>query len=273
GTEASVDGEIGWRQRLRFALLQAAGAEYAPSFESLVALLLCKHGESVLRYLNPFAASADANARAGKGPPRAMAAEALAAVAAVMFAASRRAQALRCVLAAQGLLVELRRLAGGGGGSGGSGGGSKGGRGRGSVSGTSGGGDAAAASADVARTALSLKSEAVAAAAAKQRYYTFPEDGGGRGYDPRLLLMEFNSGFLLHESQVALLRRFMQQVSRGGSLCHQMIMGAGKTTTVAPTLSLLLADGSRLVMEVVPDALLDFAYNVMRSVFSQALHK
>lgn len=33
-------------------------------------------------------------------------------------------------------------------------------------------------------------------------------------------------------------------------MCHQMIMGAGKTTVVAPTLSLLLADGRRLVMEV-----------------------
>ena len=29
-----------------------------------------------------------------------------------------------------------------------------------------------------------------------------------------------------------------------------MIMGAGKTTVVAPTLGLLLADGRRLVMEV-----------------------
>lgn len=33
-------------------------------------------------------------------------------------------------------------------------------------------------------------------------------------------------------------------------MCHQMIMGAGKTTIVAPTLGLLLADGRRLVMEV-----------------------
>ena len=33
-------------------------------------------------------------------------------------------------------------------------------------------------------------------------------------------------------------------------MCHQMIMGAGKTTVVAPTLGLLLADGRRLVMEV-----------------------
>jgi hypothetical protein len=30
----------------------------------------------------------------------------------------------------------------------------------------------------------------------------------------------------------------------------QMIMGAGKTTVVAPTLSLLLAQGDKLVMEV-----------------------
>lgn len=42
----------------------------------------------------------------------------------------------------------------------------------------------------------------------------------------------------------------MSKVTAGQSMCHQMIMGAGKTTVVAPTLGLLLADGRRLVMEV-----------------------
>ena len=42
----------------------------------------------------------------------------------------------------------------------------------------------------------------------------------------------------------------MSKATAGQSMCHQMIMGAGKTTVVAPTLGLLLADGRRLVMEV-----------------------
>lgn len=50
--------------------------------------------------------------------------------------------------------------------------------------------------------------------------------------------------------QVSLIGRFMSKATTGQSMCHQMIMGAGKTTVVAPTLGLLLADGQRLVMEV-----------------------
>ncbi|CAM9444436.1 unnamed protein product, partial [Hapterophycus canaliculatus] len=65
----------------------------------------------------------------------------------------------------------------------------------------------------------------------------------------------------------------MAKATAGQSMCHQMIMGAGKTTVVAPTLGLLLADGRRLVMEVVPDALLDFCFNVMRSAFSVTLNR
>lgn len=49
---------------------------------------------------------------------------------------------------------------------------------------------------------------------------------------------------------MALIGRFMSKATAGQSMCHQMIMGAGKTTVVAPTLGLLLADGRRLVMEV-----------------------
>ncbi|CAN0505038.1 unnamed protein product, partial [Ectocarpus sp. 12 AP-2014] len=91
--------------------------------------------------------------------------------------------------------------------------------------------------------------------------------------DPRLLLVEFNSSILLHQSQVSLIGRFMSKATAGQSMCHQMIMGAGKTTVVAPTLGLLLADGRRLVMEVVPDPLLDFCFNVMRSAFSVTLNR
>jgi hypothetical protein len=39
----------------------------------------------------------------------------------------------------------------------------------------------------------------------------------------------------------------------------QMIMGAGKTTVIAPILALMLADGESLVFNVMPAALLEQA--------------
>ncbi len=38
------------------------------------------------------------------------------------------------------------------------------------------------------------------------------------------------------------------------SICHQMIMGAGKTTIVGPLLAMILADAETVVMEVGGDA-------------------
>jgi hypothetical protein len=59
----------------------------------------------------------------------------------------------------------------------------------------------------------------------------------------------------------------------GDSLCHQMIMGAGKTTVVGPMLALLLADGKSLVTQVVPNQLLDMSRNVMRESFTAVIQK
>ena len=56
-------------------------------------------------------------------------------------------------------------------------------------------------------------------------------------------------------------------------MCHQMIMGAGKTTVVAPLLALLLADGKTLTMQAVPHALLEMSRNVMREKFSAVVRK
>ncbi len=38
-------------------------------------------------------------------------------------------------------------------------------------------------------------------------------------------------------------------VRKGESQCHQMIMGAGKTTVVGPLLALMLGDAKMLVMQ------------------------
>lgn len=56
-------------------------------------------------------------------------------------------------------------------------------------------------------------------------------------------------------------------------MCHQMIMGAGKTTVVTPLLALMLADGKSLVTQVVPHALLDFSRGVMREKFAAVVRK
>lgn len=37
----------------------------------------------------------------------------------------------------------------------------------------------------------------------KGRHYVFPDERGGTALDPRLLLVEFNSSILLHQSQVS----------------------------------------------------------------------
>lgn len=78
-------------------------------------------------------------------------------------------------------------------------------------------------------------------------------------YDPRFLLFEFTWNILLRESQVILIREFMDALANGRSLVKQMIMGAGKTTVVGPLLTLILGDGRSLVMQVVPPALLEFS--------------
>ncbi len=61
-----------------------------------------------------------------------------------------------------------------------------------------------------------------------------------------------------------LVRRLLGDMTEGRSVCHQMIMGAGKTTVVGPLLALLLANSKSLIFEVVPPALLDFSAGVLR---------
>lgn len=58
--------------------------------------------------------------------------------------------------------------------------------------------------------------------------------GGGISFDPRFLLFEYITTFILRKAQVYLVRAFQQRAQKGGesahgdhtnSLCHQMIMG------------------------------------------------
>ena len=73
---------------------------------------------------------------------------------------------------------------------------------------------------------------------------------------------------MLRKQQYDLIVKFKDHADQGKSLCHQMIMGAGKTTVVAPMLSLLLGDGEKLVLQVMPKALLQQSLDVLRQSFS-----
>ena len=117
-------------------------------------------------------------------------------------------------------------------------------------------------------TAVRLKAEAVAGSLATGRAYV---DGGL--YDPRLLVFEFSSNFILRASQVKLVDKFMAAYKEGKSLCHQLIMGAGKTTVIAPVLALMLATSKTAVTQVVPGALLEMTRSVMREKFSGLVQK
>ena len=87
-------------------------------------------------------------------------------------------------------------------------------------------------------------------------------------YDPRLLGAEFLFGVMFRETQVTLLRTFMERAERNDPIVHQMIMGAGKTTVLAPLLGMILATPRRLVVSCVPTALLEFSREVMRERYS-----
>ena len=66
---------------------------------------------------------------------------------------------------------------------------------------------------------------------------------------------------------------FAKNVVEGVSAVKQMIMGAGKTTIVAPLLGLMLADGKQLLLSVVPKSLLEMSRQRMRESFSSIMPK
>ena len=91
--------------------------------------------------------------------------------------------------------------------------------------------------------------------------------------DPRFLIFEFTWNILLRKKQVDIVLDFVEQVRQGKSKVKQMIMGAGKTTVVAPLLALILADSRSLVLSVVPKALLEMSRTQMRETFANIITK
>jgi hypothetical protein len=76
---------------------------------------------------------------------------------------------------------------------------------------------------------LVLQAGSLASQLTAERHYV----GKDGKYDPRFLVFEFTHSILLRKSQCALVDKFMAAAGEpNGAICHQMIMGAGKTTVV-----------------------------------------
>jgi len=122
--------------------------------------------------------------------------------------------------------------------------------------------------------------EGLAGQLSAQRHYVKQEEKEMHGfaftdhtYDPRFLIFEFTWNILLRDKQVEIVTNFCESLRQGKSLVKQMIMGAGKTTVVAPLLALMLADGDSLVLSVVPKALLEMTRKQMRETFATIMSK
>ncbi len=70
----------------------------------------------------------------------------------------------------------------------------------------------------------------------------------------------------MRESQQKTIQSFETSARESHGMVQQMLMGSGKSTVVAPMLSLLLQQ-DRLVVQVVPESLLRATRDIMRSVF------
>ncbi|CAK9023700.1 unnamed protein product [Durusdinium trenchii] len=132
--------------------------------------------------------------------------------------------------------------------------------------------DNASSSALALKAGLTEKSSLLSSTIAAERIY-ISDVNGERGFDPRFLLFEFISGFLLRPRQVEMVREFLDIIHSDSSAVKQMIMGQGKTTVVTPLLSFVLADAKRLVVIVVPHALLEFSRSVLQGTFASVVQK
>lgn len=195
-----------------------------------------------------------------------------------LLTANRIGQAQRCLVEAKELHEILQQLPTAGGGS-----------------------RRASLSSDSLERAALSKAEMLASSLTSKRHYAVASGAGGgvapaepnlidmsglggrggrpaaRGlpvdFDPRLLVFEFTHDLLLRDAQVMLLTRFLEAHRRGDSLCHQLIMGQGKTTVIAPLLALMIADGTSLVLSIVPPHLLPSARAVLREKLAAALQR
>ena len=210
-------------------------AEATITFEMLVGMLICAHGDDTLSMLNP---SLDGHQLD----------QLLYLVTSTMLVAARIGHASRGLGVARKLLAILQSLGSG------------------------------AFNREAKTQELSQQAGALADLINARRCYmdaavAGDPKGSSVSFDPRLLAFEYAHDLLLRSQQERLVHEFRHAAQSGESRVHQMIMGAGKTTVVAPLLALMLGNNQTLVMQVVPPALLEFSRSVMRQRFSSILRK
>lgn len=106
------------------------------------------------------------------------------------------------------------------------------------------------------------------------RYYIKETETKGQyEFDPRYLVFEFVWNIQLRQKQVDIVNDFRNSLEQGRSKVKQMIMGAGKTSVVAPLLALIVADGKSLVLSVVPKALVEMSRTRLRETFAAIMVK
>jgi len=210
------------------------GQESEAWIELLIQCTMSRDGVAKLQRLNPFLSATEAE-------------DVMQMCILGMLAGSRSAQAARCLTAAQDLLSFM------------------------SDAWTR---AASSAAVDEQRaSALSLKSKKLASMLFESRHYFDVRDDGSASFDPRMLAFEFIHSIVLRRSQVQLLDEFKDRIRDGASTCHQMLMGSGKTTVIAPLLALLLGNQDVLTTQVVPRALLQFSRSIVRQRFSAVICK
>ncbi len=117
---------------------------------------------------------------------------------------------------------------------------------------------------------ICINSESLAGSINTKRFTIDPIN---HTFDPRMVVFEYMFDVLLRKQQTDLLDKFLGSSARGASCVEQMIMGAGKTSVISPLLSLILADGEKLLTLCVPDSLLDQSRSLMRERFTRIVPK
>ena len=239
-------------RRRTFQLRQLAGQEASVSTEYLFCLLVSSTGVSDLRSANPYVSEKEAD-------------ELLDLAVAVILHANRVGQINRCMSEARGLLRLLETAA------------------------HESSAALTAGATEQLISALMLKSATLADQLLARRYYVevssppsavmsaadgaLSSEGMRLQYDPRFLLFEFTHNILLRQTQVHLIQEFVGAVRKGQPLVKQMLMGGGKTTVVGPMLALMLGDGEMLVLQTMPQALLEQSKATLRATFSAIMRK
>jgi len=220
------------------ALAQLAGCELRPSMELLCALLMSTQAEAEIKVLNPLLSDAEVE-------------QVFSALTALLLLYSRAQLLSRAIVLCKKLVDSLAAL----------------------VREASRGGKPAPEALALAADAQAIGDQLGAMISTRRAHMQLPgastpgAPAPTARLDPRILVFEFCAGIVLRPPQVHLLDKLVRCARSGGSVCHQMLMGEGKTTTVSPLLALMLADGTQLVMQVVPAPLLRFTLQVMRGVF------